>query len=155
MKYIIIRITDRPELISTLSEWFHLRWGIDKNAYIDSMNEAQSSSSAFPEWYAVIDGDRIIGGAGVIANDFHPRTDLTPNLCALYVNPEHRCEGIAGELLTYICEDMLTRGIDTLYLVTDHTEFYERYGWEYLCAVRSFDEDSDSRIYVKRIRETR
>ncbi len=27
-------------------------------------------------------------------------------------------------------------GIDTLYLITDHTSFYERYGWEFLCMVQ-------------------
>ena len=154
MRYKIIRITDFPELIYRLSEWFHSKWGIDKNAYIESMNEAQSPSLTVPEWYAVVDGEEIIGGAGVIANDFHNRPDLTPNLCALYVIPEHRGKGIAGELLTYISLDMLSRGINTLYLVTDHTSFYERYGWQYLCAVRSFGEDTDSRMYVKRMKES-
>ena len=28
------------------------------------------------------DGDNIVGGLGVIVNDFHNRKDLTPNVCA-------------------------------------------------------------------------
>ena len=36
-------------------------------------------------------------------------------------------------------EGMAAKGIGTLYLVTEHTSFYERYGWEYLCMVQGDD----------------
>lgn len=149
MTHRIIRITDDPELIPTLAEWFNSKWGIPKEAYLDSMNEAIAQDFAVPEWYAVIDNGNIIGGAGVIENDFHNRPDLSPNVCALYVIPERRGQGIAGELLAKISDDMNKRGVKTLYLATDHTSFYERYGWEYLTDVRSDGEDNDSRMYVK------
>ena len=85
---------------------------------------------------------------GVIENDFHPRTDLTPNVCAVYTEEAYRGRGIAGELLSYVSKDMMGKGIDTLYLVTNHTNFYERYGWQYLCPVET--EDGTSRVYVHR-----
>ena len=151
MNHKIMRVTDRPELIRMLAEWFSDKWGIPKQAYIDSMTDACKTLSAVPQWYAVFDGGQIIGGAGVIENDFHDRPDLTPNVCAVYVIPEARCRGIAGELLEYISFDMKAKGIDTLYLVTDHTSFYERYGWKYLCPVHSNGEDTESRMYVKRL----
>ena len=40
-------------------------------------------------------------------------------------------------------------GIDTLYLVTDHISFYERYGWELLCMARG-DDGELMRLYVHR-----
>ena len=89
----------------------------------------------------------LIAGAGVIANDFHDRNDLTPNVCALYVEPELRRRGIAGQLLAHICKDMAAKGIGTLYLITDHTSFYERYGWEYLCMVQG-DDGEQMRMYI-------
>ena len=149
MKYEIIRITDSPELIPTLAEWFNSKWGIPTYAYLDSMNEALKASCV-PERYAVIEMGKIIGGAGVIENDFHNRPDLSPNLAALYVIPERRGQGIAGELLSFISRDMSNRGIGTLYLVTDHTSFYERYGWEYFTDVRSDGEGHNSRMYIKK-----
>lgn len=79
-----------------------------------------------PQWYIAIDGETIIGGLGVIENDFHYRKDLTPNVCGVYVEEKNRCKGIAGKLLHCVCEDMQLNGIDTLYLLTDHTSFYER-----------------------------
>ena len=60
-------------------------------------------------------------------------------------------QGIAGFLLQYVCDDMSTMGVDTLYLLTDHTGFYERYGWEFLCMVRGSDEEP-SRMYVHHAR---
>ena len=45
-------------------------------------------------------------------------------------------------------EVMKERGVSPLYLLTDHTGFYERYGWEYLCDVQGNDEDHLSRMYV-------
>ena len=32
-------------------------------------------------WYLCLDGNRIVGGMGVIENDFHDRKDLCPNVC--------------------------------------------------------------------------
>lgn len=45
---------------------------------------------------------------------------------------------------------MARRGVDTLYLVTDHTSFYERYGWEFLCMVQEEDGPDHLRLYVHR-----
>ena len=45
---------------------------------------------------------------------------------------------------------MKKRGIDTLYLVTDHVSFYERYGWEFLCHVQCDGESHPSRMYIHR-----
>ena len=97
-----------------------------------------------------MEGKQIIAGADVIENDFHDRKDLTPNICALYVEPERRCRGIAGHLLEHICKDMAAKGISLLYLITEHTSFYERYGWEYLCMVKG-DDGEQMRMYKKMI----
>lgn len=89
-------------------------------------------------------------GLGVIENDFHNRKDLTPNVCAVYVEQDKRCQGVAGTLLKHACSDMKKLGIPTLYLVTDHTEFYERYGWKFLCMVQEDGEKNMARMYVHR-----
>ena len=97
-----------------------------------------------------LDGGRIAAGLGVIENDFHDRKDLSPNVCAVYTEKEHRGRGIAGRLLNMAVEDCRGKGISPLYLVTDHIGFYERYGWEFLCMVRSDGESEMSRMYIHR-----
>ena len=103
-----------------------------------------------PQWYLAMLGREIIGGLGVIENDFHERKDLSPNICAVYVEEAHRGKGIAGKLLGYASEDMKGFEINTLYLLTDHTSFYERYGWEFLCMAQGDGEEQPSRMYVFR-----
>ena len=99
-------------------------------------------------WYLCLDGKAIVGGLGVIENDFHDRPDLTPNICAVYTEETHRRQGIAGRLLHMAVEDLRTKGISPVYLVTDHVGFYERYGWEFLCMVQGDGEPDMTRMYV-------
>ena len=147
---VCIPVRDWPEAKEEIAQWFHERWGVPLETYRESIRDCLGESGAVPQWYVVVRGNRIIAGCGVIANDFHERTDLTPNVCAVYVDAEYRKQGIAGFMLRYVCEDIATMGVDTLYLLTDHTGFYERYGWEFLCVVRGSDE-KDSRMYVHRM----
>lgn len=126
------------------------KWNIPKSAYIGSMNDALSTEKGFPQWYLAINGGKIIGGLGVIENDFHERKDLSPNVCAVYTEKFYRCKGIAGHLLSMVVEDMKSKGITPIYLLTDHTGFYERYGWEFLCIVQGNGESDMSRMYIHR-----
>ena len=99
-------------------------------------------------WYLCLDEGRIIGGLGVIENDFHDRKDLAPNVCAVYTEEDYRCQGIAGRLLNMAVEDLRTKGISPVYLLTNHTGFYERYGWEFLCMAQGNGEPYLSRVYI-------
>ena len=143
-----------PQLREAAARWFYEKWGVAEGVpeqeYLDSIDSSIKGDAPFPRWYVVVsrDGD-IIAGAGVIDNDFHERKDLAPNICALYVEPEFRCHGIAGCLLEKICGDMKQESIEAMYLVTDHTGFYERYGWEFMGMVKSED-GGNLRMYVRK-----
>ena len=148
MEYKIIRLIDRPEIKERAAQWFNEKWGIPTAAYLESMEDCLLKRGAVPQWYMALEKEKIIGGLGVIENDFHNRKDLTPNVCAVYTEEDKRCNGVAGSLLNYVCADMKEKGIDTLYLVTDHTSFYERYGWEFLCLVQGDGEPDMTRMYI-------
>ena len=146
---VCLPVRDWPEAKEEVAAWFHERWHVPLEAYRESIRNCLGREGSVPQWYVVVRGDRIIGGCGVIENDFHERKDLTPNVCAVYVDEEYRKQGIAGFMLQYVCEDMARMGFPTLYLLTDHTGFYERYGWQYYGVVRGDDGES-SRMYVHR-----
>ena len=150
MDYELIRLADRPEIKERAARWFHEKWGVPQAAYLESMEASLSGAAPVPQWYAAIELGRIIGGLGVIENDFHNRKDLTPNVCAVYTEEDRRLQGIAGALLARVCSDMKEQGIDTLYLLTDHTSFYERYGWEFFCMVQGDGDPEPSRMYIRR-----
>lgn len=150
MNYNIVRLADKPEIKEQAAQWFHEKWGISLEAYMESMEECLTGGKPVPQWYVAMEGERIIGGLGVIENDFHDRKDLAPNVCAVYTEKDRRCNGVAGALLNYVCADMKDKGIAALYLITDHTGFYERYGWEFLCMVQGEGEPDLSRMYIHR-----
>lgn len=148
-EYQFITLKERPELAETAAAWFHQKWGVPKEAYLDCIRAYLSGETEYG-WYLCMDGDRIIGGMGVIENDFHDRKDLAPNVCAVYTEEAYRGQGIAGRLLNLTVEDMRKKGISPLYLVTDHVGFYERYGWEFLCMAQGDDEPEMTRMYMHR-----
>ncbi len=86
----------------------------------------------------------------MIENDFHPRKDLAPNICAVYTEETYRKQGIAGRLLDLAVEDLRSKGISPVYLLTDHTGFYERYGWEFFCPVQEDGQPEPARMYIHR-----
>ena len=147
LQYITLR--EKPEMMNTAAAWFHSKWGVPKEAYLECM-AAYLNQETELSWFLCLDGGRIVGGLGVIENDFHNRQDLTPNICAVYTEESHRCRGIAGKLLNKAVEDLRTKGISPVYLVTDHTAFYERYGWEFLCMVQGDGEPGMTRLYIHR-----
>ena len=149
-RYEMINLQVHPELVETASRWFHEKWGIPREAYLESMEESLGNTGPVPQWYVVLDGRQIVGGLGVIENDFHDRKDLTPNVCAVYVEESHRKQGIAGMMLNRVCHDFAEKGVDTLYLLTDHDGFYERYGWEFFCMAQGDGEETMSRMYIHR-----
>ena len=120
-----ITLRERPEIIINAAEWFHSKWGVPEEAYLECMNPYIKNETEYG-WYLCLDGDHIAGGLGVIENDFHDRKDLTPNICAVYTEESYRCQGIAGRLLNMAVADLKEKGITPVYLVTDHTGFYER-----------------------------
>lgn len=147
MKYITLR--EEPLLKERAAEWFHSKWGVLKSAYLECM-EAYLNDETEYGWYLCLNNDKIIGGLGVIENDFHDRKDLAPNICAVYTEERYRRRGIAGRLLNMAADDLKAKGIAPIYLITEHTGFYERYGWEFLCMVQGDGEPNMTRMYIHR-----
>ena len=148
-KYQYITLRDVPEWMLPAAEWFHNKWGIPTEAYLECM-EAYLHGETEYGWYLCLNGNQIVGGMGVIENDFHDRKDLVPNVCAVFTDEKYRNQGIAGNLLNMVVDDMKSKGISPIYLVTDHIGFYEKYGWEFLCMVQGDGEPYMSRMYIHR-----
>ena len=147
--YRFVSLRETPALMGPAAAWFHEKWRVPEKAYLECMEACLKDETDY-DWYLCLAEGRIVGGLGVIANDFHPRKDLTPNVCAVYTEEAHRRRGIAGRLLAMAVEGMRAKGISPLYLLTNHEGFYERYGWEFLCMVRGDGEEEPSRMYVHR-----
>lgn len=143
----LLEIAKHPEWLEKAVSWFHEKWHVPEKAYRESMEESIQTPGSVPRWYLVLDGaERIVGGAGIIENDFHARKDLRPNVCALYVEEPWRKQGVARFLLDTARSAAGEMGLERLYLITDHKDFYEKCGWSFLTMVEC-DGGEVSRVY--------
>lgn len=147
--YRFITLRQTPGLKKAAAEWFSSKWGVPVDAYLECMDRYLDGSTEYG-WYLCLYGGSIAGGLGVIENDFHDRKDLSPNVCAVYTEEAHRNKGVAGRLLDLAVEDMKSKGVTPVYLVTDHVGFYERYGWEFFCTAQGDGEPQPTRLYIHR-----
>ena len=134
-EYKIVVLREAPDLSEQAAKWFFEKWQVPKQVYLESIQECQKKQGGIPQWYLVLEKDKIIGGLGVIENDFHKRKDLTPNICAVYIEEDYRKLGLAKEMLDFVCKDLASMDCTDAYLITEHTSFYEKCGWEFMCMV--------------------
>lgn len=146
-EYNYVTLRQVPELKEIAAEWFHDKWKVPQEAYLECIESYLNHKTEYG-WYLCLDNMHIVGGLGVIENDFHNRKDLAPNVCALYTKQEYRNQGIAGQLLDIVVKDMKLKGITPIYLITDHTNFYEKYGWKFLCMVQADNDNDITRMYI-------
>jgi GrpB-like predicted nucleotidyltransferase (UPF0157 family)/GNAT superfamily N-acetyltransferase len=131
MDFTIIAIRERPEYKDRAADYFSSKWGIERGLYDAAISDGIVTENPLPRWYLALRGDEIIGAFGLIENDFMTRRDLMPWLCALYVEEGERGRGLGGALLERGREEAGRLGFKKLYLCTDHTGYYERYGWRF------------------------
>jgi len=142
----IINIREHPEWRDRAADYFSSKWNLDRQLYLDSMNDSLTTNNSVPRWYLMLREDNIIGGFGLIDNDFMVRTDLYPWLCALYVEPAERGKQRGEKMLTHSRREASKLGFEKVYLNTDHIGYYEKYDWRYIGDFAHHSGD-DARVY--------
>ena len=119
----ILSLHDEPAWKEKASAWFHEKWGVPQEEYAKSMEECIRGGQAVPQWYILPYQGEIIAGVGVIENDFHDRKDLTPNVCALYVEKRNGGTAVSPDSsLAHVTEDMHQKGCG--YVISDHGSYF-------------------------------
>ena len=62
----IINIREHGEIADAAAKWFHAKWGIPLEAYVESITACLEGKSGVPQWYVMVEDNRIVGGMGVI-----------------------------------------------------------------------------------------
>lgn len=94
------------------------------------------------------DGDELVSFCTFAPLDEIQPTELSPWIGFVYTFPKYRGNRYAGVLLDW-CECIATiMGKDNIYISTDHTGLYEKYGYEFLNNQITVNGE-ESRIYKK------
>jgi GNAT superfamily N-acetyltransferase len=127
----ILSVRENPDAVEEAIRYIQGKWASEKSrmVYDDCIRHCIGAASPLPQWYLLLDGATIIGCAGLITNDFISRMDLWPWVCALYIEQSHRGCGCGALLLEKAKFDARAAGYSRLYLCTDHTGYYEHYGF--------------------------
>lgn len=128
----LIRLADAPHQLETIATWNHAEWGAaqgyapeDSAVWFREMLRNPSEECVIAER----DGS-VLGMASLVDHDLDQRPDLVHWLASVYVLPEHRGHGIAGQLVSAVEQEAEARGISRLHLYTNTAEsLYTRLGW--------------------------
>ena len=70
-EFTYIDLKQQPKLKDQAAEWFHQKWGVPQEAYLECMDDYLNGTTDYG-WYLCLDGDKIVGGLGVIPYEVNP-----------------------------------------------------------------------------------
>jgi N-acetylglutamate synthase-like GNAT family acetyltransferase len=149
--YTILRMHDHPGGLDEAIAYYHSKWGRENNYTFFEDAIRNSYYQDLPQFFVLLKDNDIVGCCGLIINDFISRHDLYPWLCGVFIEESERNQGLGGKILAFAEQEAKRVGYKAVYLSTDHTSYYERYGWEYIGD--GYQPDGDvARIYRKKIK---
>ena len=98
----------------------------------------------------LVDGEDLVSFCTVAEKDDIQPTDLTPWIGFVYTFPNYRGNRYAGKLLSHAETLAKEAGMKNIYISTDHTGLYEKYGYEFLDMMKDWNGE-DSRVYVRHL----
>ncbi len=134
-KLIFDHITNHPQHIPLIAQWQQTEWQrISPHMTTESRIRQYSlyaNTAAIPSCILVLANGAPVGSASLVESDMETHAHLKPWLASVFVDKQHRRQGIATQLIQHCIENAGHVGVDTLYLFTpDQANFYQKRGWK-------------------------
>jgi N-acetylglutamate synthase-like GNAT family acetyltransferase len=131
-------LTDRESpYIASITEWQYEQWGKDlgqTKEIVRTYIENSLCENRIPQTIVAVENGNLLGYCNInMFDDLVQYPHIYPWLRYIYVDKAERGRGIARKLLEFIPTAMKNLNIPELYLLTNHSDFYEKFGWEYAC----------------------
>lgn len=134
------------ETLNKVSTWMYNWWG-KKDGYtfekVKCFMKHSMQTDRLPQTYGLFLNNKIIGMYQFTLEDLNVRPDIYPWLANVYIDEEYRNKGYARNLLENVKENAKrTIDFDELFLYTKHIGLYEKFGWEYISEIDTYNDDS-------------
>ena len=143
---IIKAITASDEMWNKVKSYaYNCSWKAGKSLAKAMMN------NDFKDWERVIvafDNNEICGYCTVAKTDCIPNLIYTPYIGYLFVDEECRGNRLSQKLIVYSMKYLKSIGFDKVYLVSDHENLYEKYGFKVIDRKMS-PWGSEEKIYIQ------
>ena len=114
-------------------------------------NEMKNHS--FSDWERVIacfEGEDICGYCTVTKSDCIPNVSYTPYIGFIFVGEQYRGNRISQKMIEFAMEYLKSIAFDKVYLVSDHENLYEKYGFTVIDRkIASWGEEE--KIYMQKL----
>lgn len=100
--------------------------------------------------FLLVDGEMIVSFVTLTHQDCIRDKSMFPWLGFLFTYPDFRGNRYSEKLLKYVEEEAKLANHSIIYLGTDHTELYEKYGYIYMETRKDYFND-ETRIYYKKL----
>ena len=145
----IINLLDDKKHLEEVSEWIWNEWSRKNGAKKEDIiyrSQHSLSYNDIPQMYIAKYNNEVIGVFSIWRNDLMARQDLYPWFSTLIVKPEYRNKGVGKKLQEKCIDECRRLNYENLYLITEHENYYEKTGWEFL-EIAPMGNGSYTRVY--------
>lgn len=145
----IVPVSHRPDLAPLVARWRVEAFFQSPGGYtVEQMTALILERPVGPkETFVLFEDSRPVGTAGLVRSDLKSRTDLTPWLAGLWVEPAAQRRGHATALVRAVEGFAASAGVSTLWLYTSKAEaLYLRLGWQRA----GIEQDEDGEVVLMR-----
>lgn len=136
----IYNIKEKQEFLKEVAELTQKEWGKKTNSKEEFEEKINKKISKIINNFdnplycklVLLDDDILIGFISIFPTDGEERKDLSPWYATMYVKEEYRGKGYSKILNDAILEEAKKRRFKKLYLKTDLTNYYEKFGATFL-----------------------
>lgn len=131
----IFNLKEKAEHIPTLAVWHHEEWSyLNPGGSVEKRIEKMQNylpDESVPNMFVWVEGNDVIGSAGILACDMDTKPEYSPWLASVYVKSDRRNQGIGAALVKKVMQHAKALGHGEIFLFTPNKEdFYRGIGWE-------------------------
>ena len=125
----IYPIREHPEYIPAMLESLENHWPACMPWIEKHMAQVLQTKGPLPDAYIAVEGDKVVGGYTLAIKEILWSKKKGLWIATLYVDPAFRGQHLSPILIDHARRRGGELGFDKIYLATEHTNYYEKYGF--------------------------